>query len=371
MLLRELMANAASAVKSLITRKIEIEYLGIKLKFTDIPLSKILNMIVSEGSAKTLKPKKAYGLPTILQIESSSNCNLKCVACPVPRGFKRPTGLMDFDIFKKVIDEIGDYVFVIFFWDWGEPFLNPQAYDMIKYAKESGIKIISSTNGHLFYDIDSAQKLVNSGIDALLVSVDGITQNTYEKYRRGGDIEKIKMSVKNIVKSKVILNSKTPLVILQLIIMNHNENDMAGYEEFARSLGADAITFVKFNTYFDRSREAPLNDFLPLNNKLKRFIYNKENKEEKAVVKDCKTLWNTTNIHSSGNVVPCCYDPDEHHVLGNIRESTFRDIWNNERYTRLRLKVKGNDTGDLICDKTVCAYKKGKQRVISVKYLNA
>lgn len=370
MLLKELMGNAASAMKALLTREIEFEYLGIKLNFTNIPIKKVLNMILTELSAKTLRPSRAYGLPTILQVESSSLCNLKCAACPVPRGVKRPTGLMEFAVFKKVVDEIGDYVFAMFFWDWGEPFLNPQAYDMIKYAKKKGIKVISSTNGHSFCDLKAAENLVKSGIDVLLVSLDGVTQDTYEIYRRGGDIEKVKMSIRNIVKSKTILNSKTPLIVMQLIIMNHNENDMTSYEAYALSLGADAITFVKFNTYFDRSAEAPLNDFLPSDNKLKRFKYDKENREEKAPVKDCKTLWNSTNIHSSGNVVPCCYDADEHHVLGNVRDSAFREIWNNDKYTRLRVKVKENNTGDLICDKTVCAYKKGKQRVITVKYLN-
>ncbi|MBF0517556.1 MAG: hypothetical protein HQK97_10670 [Nitrospirae bacterium] len=128
MFLREITGNAISAIKALINREIEFDYagLGIKLKFTDIPLKKVLNMIVSDGCAKAIKPKKVYGLPTILQIEPSSLCNLKCPACPTSGGLQRPTGLMHFDTFKKVIDEIGDYVFVMLFWGSGEPFHCPK-----------------------------------------------------------------------------------------------------------------------------------------------------------------------------------------------------------------------------------------------------
>ncbi|MBF0467134.1 MAG: SPASM domain-containing protein [Nitrospirae bacterium] len=372
MFYKEIAGNAKSAIGALITGEIDIDYpgTGVKLSFSNVPLKKLLNMIVTDGSAKTLRPRKVYGLPTMLQIEPSSLCNLKCPACATSRGLKRTAGLMEFGVFKKIVDEIGDYVFVMFFFGTGEPFLHPQAYNMIRYAKEKGIKVISSTNGHSFSNVQAAENLVTSGIDVLTVSMDGIIQSTYEKYRRGGDIEKVKTSVKNIVETKALLKSKTPLVILQLIVMSHNINDMAGYEDFARSLGADAIIFIKFNTVFDESMEAPLNDFLPSDNKLRRFRYDKNDKEEQTSVNGCTPLWNWVSIHSNGNVAPCCFDTQESHVLGNLKESAFKDIWNNEKYLRLRSKVKHNDIYDLLCSKTVCAYKNGRQGVISVKYLD-
>jgi MoaA/NifB/PqqE/SkfB family radical SAM enzyme len=109
-------------------------------------------------------------------VEPSSRCNLACTLCPVTVGLEREQGLMEFATFKKVIDEIGDYLFTLLLWDWGEPFLNPAIYDMIACAARKGIKTISSTNAHLFARQESADKVIRSGLDTLICAVDGITQ---------------------------------------------------------------------------------------------------------------------------------------------------------------------------------------------------
>jgi len=147
------------ALKALVTRSIQIECDRIPYRFQNVPLKKILNWLCVEVSI-LIKPGRPWGWPTNLQIEPSTKCNLRCAICPLTEGMGRSTGYMDFALFKKIIDEIGDYVFLILLWDWGEPFLNPSIYEMISYARQKGIRTVSSTNGHSFTQIENADKLV-------------------------------------------------------------------------------------------------------------------------------------------------------------------------------------------------------------------
>ena len=127
-----------------------------------------------------MKPARPFGFPTILQLEPTSECNLRCKICPSGTGMDRPSGHMDLNVFKKIIDEIGQYLFLILFWDWGEPFLNPEAYAMIEVAHQRGIKIMSSTNGHIFADYEQARKVTLSGLDVLVFS--GQLENFFAKF---------------------------------------------------------------------------------------------------------------------------------------------------------------------------------------------
>ena len=140
---------AAQTFRGLITRRVRLKSDTIPYLFEDVPRRKILNAALTEGSVY-VKPLYPWGWPTHLAIEPSAFCNLKCSLCPVSSGLKRPQGLMAFDTFTKILDEVGSSVFTLLFWGWGEPFLNPRAFDMIAYARSKGAKVVSSTNGHLF-----------------------------------------------------------------------------------------------------------------------------------------------------------------------------------------------------------------------------
>ena len=184
---KNLMTKGWQAVKALMTRQVRIECDRIPHVFHRVPLKKILNWILVETAAMA-RPERPFGWPTHLQIEPTTYCNLRCLLCPVNTGLNRPRGHMDFKVFQKVVDEVGEYLFFILLWDWGEPFLNPEIYAMIRYAVERGIKVVSSTNGHLFAQYDHADRVVRSGLDTLIVALDGITQETYEGYRQGGEL---------------------------------------------------------------------------------------------------------------------------------------------------------------------------------------
>lgn len=343
------------------TQRILIKCDSIPYQFQNVPFKKILNWIRVEASIY-MKPDKPWGSPTHLQLEPSTYCNLKCVICPVTEGLNRPTGHMDFNLYKKVIDETGDYVFLILLWDWGEPFLNPAVYEMISYARKKGIKVISSTNGHPFTNIENVDKVIHSGLDTLIVAMDGISQETYERYRQGGNLESVLQGIRNIVARKHDLNSNTPLINLRFLVMKHNEHEIPKLKDLAGDLGVDVLTLKTLNPYHEKESvtDGRENELLPDNYKYRRFKYVRDGKTRIRVKNNpCKSLWNTPYIHWDGTVCPCTYDYNEKYILGDLRTGTFKDIWFGARYSHMRNQFRKDWEKINFCRECTYAYEGG------------
>jgi len=236
---------------------------------------------------------------------------------------------MDLELFKKIVDELKQYLLLILLWDWGEPFLNPKIYEMIDYANRRGIKLLSSTNGHIFSSGDHARKVVASGLDALIFSVDGVTQKTYQEYRSGGPLEAVLEGIRKVAAEKRRRRSRTPLLNFRFIVMQHNEHELAHLEEFARALDVDLLTFRKFFAVVSHKEEFKRQEaFDPENSRYYRFERSPEKSGLLRVEKNpCKNLWNCPAIHWNGTVSSCTCDYDESCVLGYLRERRFADIW--------------------------------------------
>ena len=114
-----MISNILKSIKVFLTKKITFDIDLIPLNYERVPYRKILNWVLTEGSVP-IKPDKPWGLPTILQVEPTNYCDLQCRVCPVTRGMNRRSGHMDPRLFKKIIDELADYLFLILFWDWGK-----------------------------------------------------------------------------------------------------------------------------------------------------------------------------------------------------------------------------------------------------------
>jgi len=363
---KDLILKTYKATSSLITRKILIECDRIPYQFHNVPLKKILNWIRVEASILR-KPEQPWGWPTHLQLEPTNTCNLRCALCPVTEGMNRPRGSMDFSLFKKLIDEIGDYLFLILLWDWGEPFNNPCVYDMISYTKQKGIKIVSSTNGHLFAQVEHADKVIQSGLDTLIVAMDGMSQETYEPYREKGKLETMLKGIQTIVARKRALNSKGPLINLRFIAMKHNEHEIPNLKDFAKSLGVDALTIKTLNPHANDSyslkrsvTDEEDNKFLPSDYSYRRFKYAPDGKTYIRVKNNpCKNLWNDPTIHWNGVVCPCTYDYDEKYVFGDLKLDTFRDIWFGAAYCKMRRQFHRDWKKLNFCCECSFAYKGG------------
>lgn len=357
-----LLEKMSGAAVALLARKLTIECDHIPHHFRKVPLKKILNWLLVETSVFRM-PSRPWGWPTHLQLEPTNICNLRCALCPVTEGLQRPPGHMSLDLFRRLIDEVGDYLLLILLWDWGEPFLNPDIYEMISYAKRRGIKTISSTNGHVAAREGHAEKAVRSGLDSLIFAVDGITQETYEQYRAGGSLREVAVGIGNVVEAKRRLASKTPFVVLRFIVMKHNEHEVRDLKEFARGLGVDALSVRTLLTYDDGRYCATSRDgtrFLPENTAYHRFDYDpKTHARIRRARNPCKALWNNPAVHRDGKVCPCTFDPHEKWVMGDLNRQSFRDIWFGPAYRRFRSRFRRHYRAIELCRDCTNAFEGG------------
>ena len=376
-----IISKSCLALKSFLTREVQIQCDRIPYYFHNVPIKKMLNWILVEASI-LVKPRRSWGWPTHIMMEPTTHCNLKCALCPVTKGLMRPKGHMDYGLFKKVIDEIGDYLFFVLLWDWGEPFLNPASYDMISYAREKGIKVISCTNGHPFLEDKNVEKVILSGLNTLTIAVDGASQETYERYRKGGNLDSVLRGIRKIVAKKRELGIKTPIVNLRFIVMKHNEHEIPLIKDLAKLHEVDVLTFMTLNPYIDAiycennvTTKENEDNFLPESYIHRRFN-NTQNGEARVKLENnpCKHLWNNPVVHWNGMVCPCTYDYHEKYVLGNLNRDTFNAIWFDLPYQNIRSQFRKNWEKLLLCRECSYGYAGGdlgREAISGVFYFNS
>jgi MoaA/NifB/PqqE/SkfB family radical SAM enzyme len=341
--------RAHQIAKAILLRKLDFEIDMIPLHFEGLEPSKIANWFLTESSVH-FKPEKPWGMPAIIQIEPTNRCNLQCEGCPAGGGMERSKGAMDPVLFRKLVDELADYLLVILFWDWGEPFLHPNAYEMIHHAHRAGIKVLSSTNGHVFAEEDHARRVVESGLDALVFSVDGIQQDSYQRYRKTGTLKQVTAGIRNVIAQKRHLCSRTPLVNLRFIIMRHNEHEVDQLDAFAAELEVDAVTIRKFAHWGGVDGLAPTREEhqMPADIREGRVLRNR-----------CRNLWNCPTVHWDGTVCCCFMDYNEDHPLGHLGEQSFRSIWYGEAYREMRRRFKKKWIDLPLCCRCSCGLEGG------------
>jgi radical SAM protein with 4Fe4S-binding SPASM domain len=358
--------------RMLVFRKARIESEGIPVVLENIPLRKLINWVLCEVSM-FFKPAFPWALPVFFQIEPTNRCNLSCILCPVTDGLDRPAIDLDLTTFKRIVDETTDSMLVLYLWNWGEPFLNPSLYEMISYAKQQRIFVISSTNGHCFANMEDVDKLLASGLDLLTFSVDGISQNTYEKYRKGGNLSSVLDGIRIIVARKKFLGTEKPLINLRFIVMNHNEHEIPQLREFAESLGVDYLSLKTLNPFFEdpyaeNRTEKLVNNFLPRESRYHRFLSEKNVKNVfRQGQNPCKALWNSMTINSSGTICSCCCDCKEKYALGNIKDSSVKTIWRSDSYRKMRRQFSTDWKGIGLCRSCTNAFEGGEYggRIVS------
>jgi MoaA/NifB/PqqE/SkfB family radical SAM enzyme len=342
-----MLSQIRQAISALLTRRLKFDFDLIPIEFENLSFKKVINWLLTEGSVY-FKPERPWGYPTLLQIEPTNRCNLRCVGCPVTIGLDRPLGGMAPQLFRSIIDEVREHLLMIVFWDWGEPFLNPQAYNMIRYAHDAGIKVVSSTNGIPFGRGEHARQVVESGLDVLVFSIDGTTQQSYESFRQLGDLDVALEGVRRVVAERKRQNSKTPIINLRFIVMKQNEHEVPYLKSLAQELGVDALTLRKYRDWFHDDDYQPSDDTYQLKGRTspeapKRLRNN-----------PCKHLWNCPTIHWDGAVCSCFVDYKGEHPLGQLGKRPFMEIWRGEDYQRLRRKFRTDWQNHPLCG--TCSY---------------
>ncbi|MCX6292959.1 MAG: radical SAM/SPASM domain-containing protein [Sphingobacteriales bacterium] len=298
----------------------------------------VLKVMSSFQLSQWLKKPVQWGYPISVSFEPTTSCNLRCPECPSGlRAFTRPTGMLQKDFFKETIDDIHQHLLYLIFYFQGEPYLNPEFLDMVKYASSKKIYTATSTNAHYITD-EVAKKTVESGLDRLIISIDGTTQDVYQQYRVGGNLNKVIEGTKKIVQWRKALNSKTPFIFFQFLVVKPNEHQLEEIKQLAKEIGVDEVRFKTAQVY---DYETDPNQLIPNNEKYSRYKKGKDGKykPKNKLVNRCWKLWHANVITWDGLVVPCCFDKDAMHQLGNIKNESFKNIWNNSNYKQFRTEL--------------------------------
>ena len=275
-------------------------------------------------------------MPVSYSIEPTNHCNLQCPECPSGLGaLTRPLGLLKFSEFKKLIDQIKDTAFYVQLYFQGEPYINKNLPEMIKYSQSKNIYISISTNGHFIND-KNVDYILDNAPDKLIFSVDGLDEESYQQYRVGGTFEQADKGLISLIKRKLERGLNKPFVEFQFIVMKHNEHQLEDVHKYCKDVGVDKLVFktMQISSYENAVK------FLPSNKKYRRYVLeNKSFRIKNKIKNHCFALWRTSVITWDGRVVPCCFDKDAQNEIGIVNGRAFSDIWNSEKYISFRSKI--------------------------------
>jgi MoaA/NifB/PqqE/SkfB family radical SAM enzyme len=270
-----------------------------------LTFKRVLNLLalkISYYFSKTTKKAKQWGLPFSLSIEPTTACNLGCPECPSGlKQFTRPTGKLNLDVHQEMLNQTSKSVFYINYYFQGEPFLHPQFLDLIRQAKKHKIYTATSTNAH-FIDQKKAEEIIGSGLDRLIISIDGLTQETYENYRVHGNLAKVIEATKLLIAAKKQKKSATPHLIFQFLAVKPNEHEIPAVFTLGNELGIDEVR-IKTAQLYDYKNG---NSLMPENEKYSRYVRTSDGtfKLKYKTGNHCWRMWSGSVITWDGKVVP-------------------------------------------------------------------
>lgn len=318
-----------------------------------LTINKVINSFLLRLSFFISKIFNVYihwGYPESVSIEPTNICNLSCTECASGNNsMNRKRLFISLDNYKKDINQLKKHLVHLQLFFQGEPFMHSNIFDMILYATDKHIYTSISTNGH-FLSLSNCKKIVDSKLHCITISVDGTTQDSYEKYRVGGDLNTVLTGISHLVNEKQRLKSKTPFIIMQFIVFRNNEHQINDIKQLAKQLKVDSLKIK--TAQIDNYKYG--NDLIPQNNKYSRYkregdiyVINKRKNYK------CKRIWFGLVISAENNLLPCCFDKDaKYQFNSNIisNNNTIIKNWNGDKIKHFRKVVWSKDNFIPICE---------------------
>jgi radical SAM protein with 4Fe4S-binding SPASM domain len=318
--------------------------------------------VALEGiGAHRLRRSNRPALPKMLIVDPGNLCNLKCPLCPTGAGnLDYPRSFMTLETFQSVLDTVPALKALALF-NWGEPLLHPEIIRFIELASARGIYTAIHTNFSLDKSDDYLERLVRSGLSQLTVSLDGASQESFVRYRVGGDYQTVFSNLARVAEIKRKLGRKKPRIIWKFVVNRFNEDEVRQARARARSLGVefliepislgdDLIGVQIADSLRERERM-----WLPQNQQYVHPSY-RNGALENAARSDapCPHLFSIPVVNPDGRISPCCYAAGESAVFGDLRRSSFAEIWWNEAYQYSRSLFTGKRHSGSVAH-TVCS----------------
>lgn len=281
-------------------------------------------------------------MPVAAGIELTNYCNLRCPECLSGSGLMtRPAGFMRKQMFEKITDELKPYLIYLNLYFQGEPMKHPEFFDFIE--KAGGIRTIVSTNGH-FLSPDNAERVARSDLHRLVISLDGMSNDTYSRYRIKGDFEEVKKGIERVSGAIRESGSKIKLEI-QFLVNRYNESQITEAREFASNVNAKLV--LKSMQIINAGN---IEGWQPQNKKFRRYeSVNGLFRVKSSFPDRCFRMWVNPVITWDGKVVPCCFDKDAENVMGDLNENSFREIWFGQKYMEFRRSLMSDRGKIKIC----------------------
>lgn len=306
-----------------------------------------------------LKRPVIWGKPWFVSIEPSSVCNLSCPQCPVGEGdISREKKFLDMEEYKKILAEIAPATALLSLYFQGEPLLHKQFPEFVSLASAKGIFTQTSTNGQLLSP-DVCREIVLAGLDRMIVSVDGFDQESYETYRKGGNLEQVEEGIRNLVNIRKEYGRKNPRIVLQFLVFRHNRDQVPEVKRKAKNLGADSVWIKSVQIEYPETADQWIPDTQDYNRYERTVSAGSNPKGNKAESEKwklkgrqrnrCKRLWQTTVICSDGLVVPCCFDKRAIYSAGRTTDNSLAEIWKSKSYRDFRKRVLNDRKSISIC----------------------
>ena len=311
-----------------------------KLAIAAVPAAHALRRIFTAAGAVVVPPPELMrylsetpaGGPETGMIEPTNLCNLACPTCPTGTGKIKPLPQMSLARFDEVLGALRPKLRNLALWNYGEPLLNRELPAMIAHAKTAGVGVVKVSSNVHFLDELRGGALLRSGLDVLILSVDGASQESYATFRKDGDFAKVAAAVAWLCEEKKRLDLKKPRIELQFIAMRHNEHELPRMRELAREWGVDALRVKTVGADDDATK-----DLVPAARLLSRYAADRTTPNVRHAF--CTMAWDHTVVNVDGSVTPCCYlrpDMGEEFVMGNVFDADFSTIWRGEKYRAFR-----------------------------------
>jgi len=282
-------------------------------------------------------------MPVAAGIELTNHCNLKCPECPSGSGaMTRGKGFMDPVLYRKIMTEMEPYLLWLNLYFQGEPMMHPEFFSIL--SVRAGCRKTVSTNGH-FLTPENADRLAASDLSKLIVPLDGMDGPVYSAYRAGGDFEKVIEGIQNVAEAKRKHRSSMDLEI-QFLVSRKNEHQITAARKFSSEMKAS----LRLKSMQIISRD-DIGEWLPAQERFRRYRQVRGTYEIRSSLPGrCARLWFNPVVTWEGKVVPCCFDKNAEHVMGDLNEESFRKIWNGQKFNTFRKKLISGRSSIDICN---------------------
>jgi MoaA/NifB/PqqE/SkfB family radical SAM enzyme len=286
-----------------------------------------------------------FGMPFALTVEPTNLCNLRCPECPSGAGtLNRPLGSMSLDRFRAIVDSVRRHTWYLQLFFQGEPFLNRDLLAMMRHARARRMYVSLSTNAH-FITRDNAAELLATGVDRLIVSLDGVTEESYRAYRVGGSFAKVRDALEALREAGREAGRGRTDLVLQFLVTRANEDEIPALRALAREYGARPV-LKTMQVYSMAGAER----FLPAERRYRRYdIADGALVLRGALRNRCTQLWKRAVITWDGSVLPCCFDKSAEHPFGSILDADLPAVLRSSAARAFRRRVFTRRTDLPIC----------------------